>query len=97
MNIEELKRLAEAGEAANPAAVLELIAEVEYLRGKNREHFDACIGCDEELKRVTKQRDELLAALVMMYDSARQNYNSRPSKEAFLAAIRAIQNAKVEG
>ena len=96
MNIEELKRLAEAatpgpwevragvlrkiGEqqqiatiyrpynsqfiaAANPAAVLELIDYVEYLRGKNREHFDACIGCDEELKRVTKQRDELLAAL----------------------------------
>lgn len=49
--------------AANPAAVLDLIAEVEYLRGKNREHFDACIGCDEELKRVTKQRDELMAAL----------------------------------
>jgi len=49
--------------AANPAAVLELIDYVEYLRGKNREHFDACIGCDEELKRVTKQRDELLAAL----------------------------------
>lgn len=96
MNIEELKRLAEAatpgpwevragvlrkiGEqpqiatiyrpynsqfiaAANPAAVLELIDYIDYLRGKNREHFDACIGCDEELKRVTKQRDELLEAL----------------------------------
>ena len=49
--------------AANPAAVLELIDYVEYLRGKNREHFDACIGCDEELKRVSKKRDELLAAL----------------------------------
>lgn len=49
--------------AANPAAVLELIDYIDYLRGKNREHFDACIGCDEELKRVTKQRDELLAAL----------------------------------
>lgn len=100
MNIEELKRLAEAATpgpwvaaintnmdnkvshsfgdicqtgkdigdaifiaAANPAAVLELIDYVEYLRGKNREHFDACTGCDEELKRVSKQRDELLAAL----------------------------------
>jgi len=49
--------------AANPAAVLELIDYIDYLRGKNREHFDACIGCDEELKRVTKQRDELLEAL----------------------------------
>jgi hypothetical protein len=33
--------------AANPAAVLELIAEIEYLRGKNREHFDACTGSNE--------------------------------------------------
>ena len=48
---------------ADPAAVLELIDYIDYLRGKNREHFDACIGCDEELKRVTKQRDELLEAL----------------------------------
>lgn len=97
MNIEELKRLAEAAtpgpwahgvtwiehlggivvlgntarskqdvayvSAANPAAILELIDYVEYLRGKNREHFDACTGCDEELKRVSAQRDELLAAL----------------------------------
>ena len=99
MNIEELKRLAEAATpgqwrirpyipgidcgvdgmfqvchhasardaayiaAANPAAMLELIDYVEYLRGKNREHFDACTGCDEELKSVSKQRDELLASL----------------------------------
>lgn len=100
MNIEELKRLAEAestpddihelayelggtdsGEyhldpdaldriiaAATRATALELIAEIEYLRGKNREHFDACIGCDEELKRVTKQRDELLAAAKQAVD-----------------------------
>lgn len=120
MNIEELKRLAEAatpgpwydrcgvlrgtgGEvkpiatiyrafnsayiaAANPDAVLELIAEVEYLRGKNREHFDACIGCDEELKRATKQRDELLAAL----KDARRELAYAGRQEAHDAASAAI-------
>lgn len=54
-------KLASYTAAANPAAVLELIAEVEYRTGKAREHFDACMGCDEVVKEVTAQRDELLA------------------------------------
>lgn len=85
--------------AANPSAVLELIDYVEYLRGKNREHFDACTGCDEELKRVSKQRDELLSALKVFADK----YNSAPDGDLgiglvngdFFRAIDAI--AKVEG
>jgi len=134
MNIEELKRLAEAATpgqwrirpyipgidcgvdgmfqvchhasardaayiaAANPAAMLELIDYVEYLRGKNREHFDACTGCDEELKSVSKQRDELLAALKVFADK----YNSAPDGDLgiglvngdFFRAIDAIARAE---
>ena len=60
--------------AANPAAVLELIAGVEYRTGKAREHFDACMGCDEALKAVTAQRDELLAALRGMVQLDRENH-----------------------
>jgi hypothetical protein len=77
--------------AANPAAVLELIDYIDYLRGKNREHFDACIGCDEELKRVTKQRNELLAAL----KDARRELAYAGRQEAHDAASAAI--AKAEG
>jgi len=84
--------------AANPAAMLELIDYVEYLRGKNREHFDACTGCDEELKSVSKQRDELLAALKVFADK----YNSAPDGDLgiglvngdFFRAIDAIARAE---
>lgn len=36
-----------------------LRAEVDYRTGKARDHFAACMGCDEELKRVQAENAEL--------------------------------------
>lgn len=53
MDIEDLKQLAQSAQG------MELIEYTKYLQQKNREHFDACLGCDEQLKEVQKQRDEV--------------------------------------
>lgn len=85
--------------AANPSTILELIAEVEYRTEKAREHFDAFQACNEELKAVKAQRDELLHAILIALPFVEDHEGSTLYKPGSVAeALRKIREviAKAE-
>lgn len=80
--------------AAQPSTVLWLIEEIEYRTRKAQEHHDGAMGAIEELERVTRQRDELMAALAAMVNEP-QDIN-KPSYQMAITALEKLENAEEE-